>query len=98
MNTDRIREKFPNEHACRVFFESILWRNGRLCPHGFERTCPISGKASRPGLFESGAARGSVYSNYQNSYAQQKAVFMEMATCHVLDRKFKQSHFLHIFG
>jgi len=53
MNIDQLRERFPDENACRTFFESIIWRNGRFCPHcGVERTYPISGKTSRNGLFE----------------------------------------------
>ena len=59
MNTDQFREKFPDENACRNFFESIIWQNGRFCPHcGFERTYPISGKTSRAGLYECGRCKG----------------------------------------
>jgi transposase-like protein len=59
MNTDQLRERFPDENACRTFFESIIWRNGRFCPHcGFERSYPISGKTTRPGLYECGRCKG----------------------------------------
>ena len=59
MNTDQLRERFPDENACRSFFESIIWRKGRFCPHcGFERTYPISGKTSRAGLYECGRCKG----------------------------------------
>ena len=58
MNTDQLRARFPNEKACRTFFESIIWSNGRVCPHcGFERTYVISGKTSRPGLHECGRCK-----------------------------------------
>ncbi len=58
MNTDQLRARFPNEKACRTFFFSIVWSNGRLCPHcGFERTYEISGKTSRPGLYECGRCK-----------------------------------------
>ena len=32
MNTDQLRARFPDESACRQFFESIIWKNGRVCP------------------------------------------------------------------
>ena len=58
MNTDQLRARFPDENACRAFFESIIWKNGRHCPHcGFERTYRISGKTSRPGLYECGRCK-----------------------------------------
>ena len=53
MNTDQLRAKFPDESACRKFFESIIWQNGRVCPHcACEKSYPIRGKTSRPGLYE----------------------------------------------
>ena len=58
MNTDQLRERFPDENACRTFFESVIWRNGRFCPHcGFERSYCISGKTSRAGLYECGQCK-----------------------------------------
>ncbi len=58
MNTDQLRERFSDDNACRTFFESIIWRNGRLCPHcGFEKTYNISGKTSRAGLYECGRCK-----------------------------------------
>jgi hypothetical protein len=45
MNTDQLRERFPDENVCRTFFESIIWSDGRFCPHcGFERTYHIVDK------------------------------------------------------
>ena len=53
MNTDQLRARFPDESACRQFFESIIWQNGRVCPHCVcEKSYPIRGKTSRPGLYE----------------------------------------------
>ena len=58
MNTDQLRERFSDDNACRTFFESIIWRNGRLCSHcGFEKTYNISGKTSRAGLYECGRCK-----------------------------------------
>jgi transposase-like protein len=58
MNTDQLRKRFPDEKACRTFFESIIWRDGRFCPHcGFDRSYPISGKTSRAGLYECGQCK-----------------------------------------
>jgi len=33
MNIDQLRKQFADEDACRLLFESILWENGRSCPH-----------------------------------------------------------------
>jgi transposase-like protein len=53
MNADQLRARFPDESACRKFFESIIWQNGRVCPHcACEKSYPIRGKTSRPGLYE----------------------------------------------
>jgi hypothetical protein len=35
MNIDQLRKQFADEDACRWFFESVLWKNGRICPHCF---------------------------------------------------------------
>jgi len=32
MNIDQLRQRFPDEQACRSFFESVLWQKGRYCP------------------------------------------------------------------
>ena len=58
MNTDQLRERFPDDSACRTFFESIIWRNGRRCPHcGFEITYNILGPTTRAGLYELGRCK-----------------------------------------
>ncbi|CAB1070504.1 hypothetical protein D1AOALGA4SA_951, partial [Olavius algarvensis Delta 1 endosymbiont] len=33
MDIDKLRARFPDENACRTFFEFIIWRSGRVCPH-----------------------------------------------------------------
>ena len=53
MNIDQLRDGFPDEKACRTFFESIIWQKGRHCPHcGHDRSCRLQGAKSRPGLYE----------------------------------------------
>lgn len=58
MNTDQLRSRFPDEEACRHFFESILWHHGRRCPHcSCEKSYPLNGETSRPGLYECGQCK-----------------------------------------
>jgi transposase-like protein len=33
MNIDQLRNWFPDETACRQFFENARWPKGRICPH-----------------------------------------------------------------
>jgi transposase-like protein len=33
MNINQFKKQFPNENVCRQFFESVIWANGRICPH-----------------------------------------------------------------
>ena len=33
MNIDQLRNWFPDETACRRFFEDARWPQGRICPH-----------------------------------------------------------------
>lgn len=58
MNIRKLRERFPNEAACRKFIKSIILRNGRICPncHG-NKSWPLKGKTSRPGLYECGKCK-----------------------------------------
>ena len=58
MNIKQLRERFPNETACRQFIESIIWHNGRICPncHG-NKSWPLKGKTSRAGLYECGKCK-----------------------------------------
>ena len=58
MNIDQLKERFPDESSCRRFFESIIWKNGRLCPHCFSnRSYRIGGASARPGLYECGMCK-----------------------------------------
>jgi transposase-like protein len=53
MNIDQFKARFENENACRCFFESVLWRNGRFCPHCHsDKSYQLSGKSVRAGLYE----------------------------------------------
>ena len=33
MNIDKLKKKFTDEDSCRHFFESVIWVDGRKCPH-----------------------------------------------------------------
>jgi len=58
MNLDQLKATFPDEIACRNFFEAIIWRNGRRCPHcDCETSYFLSGPSSRPGLYECGGCK-----------------------------------------
>ena len=53
MNIDALREQFPNEDACRQFFENVLWKQGRCCPHCLcLKSYHPKGASVRPGLYE----------------------------------------------
>ena len=53
MNIDDFRARFPDEESCRSFFESVLWRNGRICPHCHcLKSYRLSGASTRGGLYE----------------------------------------------
>ena len=53
MNIDQLRQQFPDEEACRSFFESILWNHGRSCPHCHcLKSYRISGASARSGPYE----------------------------------------------
>ncbi len=58
MNLDQLKSRFPDENACRNFFETIIWQNGRCCPHcDCETSYFLSGPSSRPGLYECGRCK-----------------------------------------
>lgn len=58
MDIDQLKARFPDENECRQFFESIIWRHGRLCPHcDCTTSYPLTGKSSRPGLYECNACK-----------------------------------------
>ena len=53
MNIDQLRKQLPNEAACRQFFESIIWADGRVCPHcKCEKSYHLQGQSVRQGLYE----------------------------------------------
>jgi hypothetical protein len=55
MNINNLRAQFPDESACRKFFELINWPNGRRCMHcSPETSYMLSGRGCLPGLFECG--------------------------------------------
>ena len=53
MNIDTLRERFPKESACRLFFESVLWKHGRFCPHCLcMKSYHLTGVSVRAGVYE----------------------------------------------
>jgi len=53
MNLNQLRNQFPNESACRQFFESIRWPSGRICPHcGHNKSWTIKSVVDRPQRYE----------------------------------------------
>ena len=53
MNIDQLRARFPDEAACRHFFESIIWPRGRRCPHcGGSKSCELKGASVKAGTYE----------------------------------------------
>jgi len=53
MNIDQLRGKFPDENSCRRYFESVIWQNGRICPHCYnDKSYAIQGPSARAGLYE----------------------------------------------
>jgi len=53
MNFDQLKKKFPDENNCRRFFESIIWANGRKCPHcDYSKSYLLKGDSVRPGTYE----------------------------------------------
>jgi transposase-like protein len=53
MNIDQFKARFENENACRCFFESVLWRSGRFCPHCHcDKSYRLSGESVRAELYE----------------------------------------------
>ncbi len=53
MNIDQLRKRFSDEEACRLFFESILWKHGRSCPdcHSL-KSYRLAGPSVRNGIYE----------------------------------------------
>lgn len=58
MTINELRKQFPDEAACRLFFESMIWPSGRVCPHcGSLKSWAIKSKYARKGLYECGGCR-----------------------------------------
>jgi transposase-like protein len=56
MDIDELRQHFPDETSCRLFFETMIWSSGRTCPHcGSIKSWKINGQSARDGLFECGS-------------------------------------------
>ena len=55
MDIKQLQKQFPDESACRLFFESMIWSSGRTCPHcGSVKSWTIKGRSARDGLYECG--------------------------------------------
>ena len=55
MNVEQLRQTFPDEESCRVFFESIIWPEGPICPHcRSQYAWRLKSTKVRPGLHECG--------------------------------------------
>ena len=55
MNIDRLRASFPDERACEKFLESVIWSEGRVCPHcGSKRSWRLNSKDIRFRYYECG--------------------------------------------
>ena len=58
MDIDQLRVRFPGEQACREFFESIIWQDGRRFPHcDYEKSYRLLGQSSWPDLYECGLCK-----------------------------------------
>ncbi len=55
MNVEQLRSIFPDEASCRVFFESVIWPDGPVCPHCQGRKVwRLTSASVRVGLLECG--------------------------------------------
>ena len=53
MDIKKLQKQFPDETSCRLFFESMIWSSGRVCPHcGSTKSWAIQGQSARAGLYE----------------------------------------------
>lgn len=56
MNVEQLRSIFPDEASCRVFFESVIWPDGPVCPHcQSQRVWRLTSASVRVGLLECSA-------------------------------------------
>jgi transposase-like protein len=55
MTINELRKQFPDEEACRRFFESMIWPAGRACPHcGSTKSWGLRSATTREGLYQCG--------------------------------------------
>jgi transposase-like protein len=55
MTINELQKQFPDEAACRRFFESMVWTSGRVCPHcGSTQSWAIRSESVRDGLYQCG--------------------------------------------
>ncbi|MAF94150.1 MAG: hypothetical protein CMM60_00055 [Rhodospirillaceae bacterium] len=53
MHIDQLRDRFPDDVACRQFLEGVMWADGRLCPGcRHDKSYAIRGESARAGLYE----------------------------------------------
>lgn len=53
MDIEQLRKQFSTEERCRHFFESVIWANGRKCPHcGCDKSYVLKGASVRSGTYE----------------------------------------------
>lgn len=53
MNINQVKKQFPDETACRQFFESVIWAHGRICPHcGCRKSFLLKSTSVKMGTYE----------------------------------------------
>jgi hypothetical protein len=55
MNIDQLKKRFPDDDdvCCQRFFEFILWKEGRICPHCYcEKSYHMKRASVRTGVYE----------------------------------------------
>ena len=53
MNIDKLKKQFNDENSCRHFFESVIWVDGRTCPHcQCNKSYLLKGASVRCGTYE----------------------------------------------
>lgn len=59
MDLNQFRKQLHNEEACRQYLETVVWPQGRSCPHcGGLKSWLLSGASARPGLYECSDCNG----------------------------------------
>ena len=88
MTADELREKLPNEKACRHFLERMIWKNGRVCPHcGCMESWAIKGHSRVP---------AAVHCDHEDAIAQHEAPAVDLDPRHVLYGAFQQGRFFRL--